>query len=197
MTSGIPLFIAAPTGRCRLALRRYRYDEDHDGHLHDATVFIGEDEPCGPRNPDGSRDQWVADERVGHDDPRWPAACACGEPFRAADRWQVNELDWHEGTGGRFAWGIGSWSGPPGAMIRAPWRDVDGRPPAWLVFLPNGTSWCTNDRAVIRDGGKRFGPYWDVTGEPPRITVAPSIDDRGTQPWHGWIRDGQLVRVGG
>ncbi len=37
------------------------------------------------------------------------------------------------------------------------------------------------------------GPQWDVTGEPPNITVSPSINVIGI--WHGWIRDGVLVPV--
>jgi hypothetical protein len=190
---GIPLFVAEPTGACRLSLRRFRHREDGAGHSHDASVVIDEDAPVTPDRPDGTKP--VTDGRVPHDDPRWPACCECGEAFQGDDVWQVNELDWYEGNGQRFAWGIGSWDGPPGAMVRVPWRDNPGRPPAWLVFLPNGTWWCTNDRAV-RDEGNRLGPYWTITGTAPQITVSPSIDDRSpSRPWHGWIRDGEFVNA--
>lgn len=37
------------------------------------------------------------------------------------------------------------------------------------------------------------GKPWDVTGEPPRITVSPSINVIGI--WHGWIKDGVIVDV--
>lgn len=190
---GIPLFIAEPDGTCRLALRRFRHG-DPGGHRHDAIIVIDERAAVGPRKPEGGKEQWVINDRVQRDDPRWPAACECGEPFRDDDEWQVNELDWHEGTGGRFAWGIGSWDGIPGAMIRSPWRDYDGRPPAWVIFLPNGSHWNTNDRAASREPGGKLGPYWEVTGTAPAITVHPSIDDQDPdRPWHGWIRNGELV----
>jgi hypothetical protein len=189
---GIPLFIAEPTGRCRLVLRRFCYGRK--GHSHDASAVIGEDEPVTQCGPDGVKP--VTDGRIPHDDPRWPRSCACGEPFSDSDEWQVNELDWYEGGGHRFCWGIGSWNGPPGAMVKADWRDVpESRPPSYIVFLPNGAYWCTNDRASGPDG--TIGPYWDVTGTAPDITVSPSIDDRDpARPWHGWIRSGMLERAG-
>lgn len=192
MTAGVPLFIAGPTGTCRLVLRRFRHATGEDGHFHDAVTVIGEDAPVTPRQPDGRK---PADtERVPHDDPRWPAACECGEPFRDNDRWQCLEQEWFEGGGHRFTWGVGSWDGPPGAMIRAEWRDddPDNGCPAYIVFLPNGSAWCTRDRAARP--GNSFGPQWTITGTPPRITVTPSIDDRDpARPWHGWIRDGVLI----
>jgi hypothetical protein len=191
--TGVALFIAAPTGTCRLALRRYGTGGGDGEHYHDATAVIDENAPVGARKPDGTRQSWVTDKRVPPDDSRWPSACRCGVPFLPDDRRQVNELDWYEGGGRRFTWGIGSWDGPPGAMIRAPWRDYDGRPPAWTIFLPNGSSWNTNDRAAGAGAGSQLGPYWDVAGDAPLITVSPSIDDRDpARPWHGWIRGGFL-----
>jgi hypothetical protein len=195
MTSPIPLWIAEPTGACRLSLRRFRYRESDDGHWHNAATVIDEDAPVTAPGPDGSKP--AADGRIPHDDPRWPSHCACGEAFAGDDRWQVNELDWHQGSGGRFAWGTGSWEGLPGAMIRAPWadREPDNGCPAYVIFLPNGSTWCTRDRAATP--GAALGPQWTVTGVPPLITVSPSIDDRDpSRPWHGWIRAGELVTVG-
>jgi Family of unknown function (DUF6527) len=190
---GAALFIAEPTGTCRLSLRRFRYRDDwmSGGHTHDATVVIGEDEPVTPPAPDSTKP--VTDDRVPRNNPRWPSCCGCGEPFHDDDSWQVNELDWYEGAGQRFCWGIGSWDGPPGAMIRAPWRDdtPDNGCPAYVVFLPNGSHWCTRDQSSGPD--RKLGPQWSVTGNPPLITVSPSIDDRSSPPWHGWIRDGEMV----
>lgn len=192
--TGIPLFIAEPTGTCRLSLRRFCYGEDASGHYHDACAAIDENAPVGERKPDGTRQQWTTDERISHGDPRWPVSCGCGYQFTDDDQRQVNEVDWYEGGGQRFAWGPGSWEGPPGAMIRAAWQDIEGRPPAWTVFLPNGTSWNTNDPSASGGPGNKLGPCWEVTGEAPLITVSPSIDDQSPErPWHGWIRDGKLV----
>lgn len=188
--SGIPLFIAEPTGRCILRLRRFKLD-DHgaDGHYHDASLTLTEDASAGR-----GTDRKMA--RGEFPPGNWPMTCACGYTFTDDDEWQVNRIPWYEGGGHRFAWGIGNWDGPPGAMIRATWRDYDGRPPGWVVFLPNGTCWNTNDRAAAAGPGNQLGPYWRVTGEPPRITVTPSIDDRSpSRPWHGWIRDGELVQA--
>jgi Family of unknown function (DUF6527) len=188
--TGIPLFIAEPAGTCQLSLRRFRYG-DEAGHRHDATAVIDEDAPETPRSSDGLKGSH--DARIPQDDPRWPGTCGCGEAFTGEDEWQVNELSWYQGGGNRFAWGIGSWDGPPGAMIRAPWRDdsPDNGCPAYIVFLPNGSCWCTRDQSS--GPGRMLGPQWTITGTPPAITVAPSIDDRGARPWHGWIRAGELV----
>jgi len=186
------LFIAEPDGTCRVSLRRFRYGESGSEHYHNAMAVISESAPEYGRDPDGIRR--TPEDLIAHDDPRWPAACGCGCQFTAADSWQVIQHSWYEGGGHRFAWGIGAWEGPPGAMIRAEWADHPGRPPAWIVFLPNGTHWSTNDRASA--GGNRIGSYWDVTGEPPCITVHPSIDDRTpSREWHGWIRDGAFVNA--
>ncbi len=37
------------------------------------------------------------------------------------------------------------------------------------------------------------GARWLVTGQPPNLTVTPSINVVGV--WHGWIRNGELVEV--
>lgn len=192
ITDRVPLVIFRPTGRCVIRLRRFRYGDPGGGHPCDATATVMQDAEERLRKPDGRRYVTSQDERFPPEDPRWPASCACGREFAPADRSQVNELSWYESGGGaRFAWGIGSWDGPPGAMIRSEWRDVPGRPPAWAVFLPNGSAWNTNHRLSPGDGG-----YWDVTGEAPLLTVLPSINDGDpARPWHGWIREGMLVRA--
>lgn len=64
-------------------------------------------------------------------------------------------------------------------------HDVEGRGPCWAVRLPGGGYlWHTNQRAT----GSGF---WDVLGEPPNLTVHPSINV-GPEIWHGWITDGAL-----
>ena len=72
-------------------------------------------------------------------------------------------------------------------MWRDPAWDDDDRE-RWAIVLPNGTVWYTTD---IASGTHE---RWEITGEPPNITVTPSIDDRWPgNPWHGWIRNGELV----
>lgn len=80
----------------------------------------------------------------------------------------------------------------PGAMWRWPDLDRDGRE-AWVIVLPNraGIWWTT----YLADGTDP-PQMWDVTGEPPNITVSPSInagDGPGPGNWHGWIRDGVMT----
>jgi hypothetical protein len=187
------LFIAEPDGTCRVSLRRFCYGAATSDHRHGVITVIGESEPEYGRDADGIRR--TPEDLTSHDDPRWPQACACGYLFTAEDQWQVIQQSWYEGGGHRFAWGIGAWEGPPGAMIRAEWADHPGRPPAWIVFLPNRTHWSTNDRPA-GGPGNQFGPYWDVTGTAPDISVHPSIDDRTPgREWHGWIRDGAFVNA--
>lgn len=94
------------------------------------------------------------------------------------------------------------------------WRyeggDTDGRE-SWWVELPRthpdiGTtghpgsvSWRTTDRASAPPH-----QMWEVAGEPPNLTVTPSIDVqryvlrdgatvRDGSYWHGWITDGKIV----
>jgi len=80
----------------------------------------------------------------------------------------------------------------PGAMWRWPDLDRDGRE-AWVIVLPNRAGiWWTTYLADGPDGGQ----MWDVTGEPPNITVKPSInagDGPGVGNWHGWITDGAMT----
>ncbi len=74
----------------------------------------------------------------------------------------------------------------PGDMWRDPVWDTPERE-CWAIVLPNGTVFRTTETA----GGS--GQMWDVTGEPPDVTISPSIDDRDPQhPWHGFIRNGVL-----
>lgn len=76
----------------------------------------------------------------------------------------------------------------PGDMWRWPRLDRDGRE-AWVVVLPNGQHWHTCETYG--------GVMWDVTGEPPHITVTPAVSGSSAgRGWHGWIRDGELTEAG-
>ena len=92
-----------------------------------------------------------------------------------------------ESPGKSFRW---TFKHDPGAMWRNPDLDPDGRE-AWVIVLPNkaGVWWTTE----LAKGTERM---WDVTGEPPNITVSPSInagDGPGPGNWHGWIKDGEMT----
>lgn len=70
---------------------------------------------------------------------------------------------------------------PVGAM----WRMSRDDEPGWLIMLPDHQMWCTLD--VDEDQHIR----WTVTGEPPNLTVEPSIDG-GPGRWHGRIVNGEF-----
>lgn len=81
-----------------------------------------------------------------------------------------------------------------GALLKAGdmWREPDldnEQGECWAVVLPNRTVWYSTVSADT-------GAYWQVSGSAPNLTVTPSIDDRWPErPWHGWIRNGELVNA--
>ena len=66
-----------------------------------------------------------------------------------------------------------------------------GRPPL-VVCLPalagGRVDWCVDGPPWI--GGKPTGDGWDVSGEPPLITVSPSVNIHGC--YHGFIQNGVI-----
>jgi hypothetical protein len=78
----------------------------------------------------------------------------------------------------------------PGDM----WHDHDhdaAHAACWAVVLPNREIWYSCQPF----GGDPARGYWAMTGEAPNLTVHPSINDQGPHPWHGWIRNGELVNA--
>jgi len=68
----------------------------------------------------------------------------------------------------------------------AKWKGSSYRLPH-IVRLPDGSDFCIDGPCY--DNGKRYGG-WEVTGEPPMVTLSPSINIRGY--YHGWIKDGVI-----
>lgn len=68
----------------------------------------------------------------------------------------------------------------------AQWAAI--RPPLY-VTLPNLDVFCVDSYA--REGGKKLGSGWDVSGTAPILTISPSINIVGY--YHGWIRDGIIT----
>jgi hypothetical protein len=125
-----------------------------------------------------------------HDDPRWPRVCACGQyTFLETDTWQVFTYEMYRAVDGRPGEGTihpspapGVPPVPPGAMWNAWWMEFWRKPDGLClsVRLPSGEDW-------LIDGPASNGPGWTRTGEPPRITVRPSIL---TPKYHGFLTDG-------
>ena len=76
---------------------------------------------------------------------------------------------------------------PPGAMWRCDCHNEQG----WLIMLPSQTGgpeiWCTLAEAA------GTGNRWSVSGEPPSITVSPSINCAYPGGWHGFIQNGEIT----
>lgn len=91
----------------------------------------------------------------------------------------------------------GTWAGPNEPNIGAMyWRshdqpvgptDTNPRPlPHLAVMTPGGLA-CLDCPAKQPPAGR----YWIWVGEPPNITVTPSLDVRDERrPWHGFITAG-------
>lgn len=173
----------------RVWLRRWRTFVDcpvHGDH-HEAWALLGDEhEPI-------SEQRYIEARYVEHTDSRWPRVCACGYVFDPeADAWQVYpEQLWEAPDGQRYTLRpptdlAGAAPAPPGAMwdcwwfIDAddPWRGPDGR--SLMVRLPSGEDW-------LIDGPSATGGRWSRHGEPPRLTVVPSIR---SQRYHGFLTDG-------
>jgi hypothetical protein len=94
-----------------------------------------------------------------------------------------------------------------GMMWRYPAGDVEGRE-CWWIVLPSddpriGTPGHPSRLTFLTTERAADPPHemWEVTGEPPNITVHPSIDvmaydkttnERDGSYWHGWIKDGVM-----
>ena len=63
------------------------------------------------------------------------------------------------------------------------------RPPMF-VKLPDGTDFCIDTRAYQHPQG-HYGDGWGCAGDPPNITLSPSINCVGR--YHGFIRDGVIT----
>lgn len=68
-------------------------------------------------------------------------------------------------------------------------RDWMNKRPPLMVMLPDMTRFCVDSRARV--AGNYVGEGWTVTGEPPLITVMPSINIPGS--YHGYIRAGVIT----
>jgi hypothetical protein len=63
------------------------------------------------------------------------------------------------------------------------WRQWSDKRPPICVLTPSGVEWCVDARSSN-------GAGWTVTGDPPLITCAPSIDVSG---YHGFLQNGAFT----
>lgn len=84
----------------------------------------------------------------------------------------------------------------PGAMWWAPLtygpRPVERA--LWVILPNNAGAFCIDGPSTHMDDQAKkitYGDGWRRSGEPPNVTVTPSIDAVGE--WHGWLTNGELV----
>lgn len=182
--------------RVKRFLRVYAgVDDDEKCPLHDARLWLGEyDAEDRMAKPDDS-------------DPRWPANCKkCGKPFTEAAHRMVDDAQLFRRSDNGALETLGE--AKPGAMWFAPWysdsaefRGPDGK--TLVVRLPDGHDWIVDSRAAnCSKRQDKVHKCWVRHGEAPNITV----DKQGntcaaggvsiaTPKWHGFLRDGYLVRA--
>ena len=189
----IECFWLEPTDLACRSLRRYVASLDAEPKdpcpltlgYHNNRTDIGE-VADGATSRTGGRDFMPEDVR---NDPRWPAACACGYLFLETDQFQ----DSHHTLFRRSDTGELTTldRAPVGAMWNADWMGDGYKGPDGLylcVRTPGGT-WAIDGPAT--DGGR-----WTRSGKPPQVTARPSIcagkNKDGGWIYHGFLTNGQL-----
>lgn len=181
----IRCFLVTAQPRARVSLRRFTYVTDEacpaDQYGHGAVTWMPDEVEWTDLESNG---RGGPPDDYPKDHPSWPTICeACGYQFQGRDIWQENYSRVFAAPDGR-EWVMRDL--PPGAMLFGTWDPRARVTPALFLALPprGGMNlWCI-------DGPASGGAYWDRTGEPPEVTVEPSIL---TGDYHGWLRAGVLV----
>jgi hypothetical protein len=195
MPDAIRCFWLEPTDEWELSLRRYVTSHDTARQCatsgigyHNAEAAIGRGvAAAAPKLIDG---QPLSGDVFPHDDPRWPARCACGYEFRAGDAWQFNARPLYRRRDTSELVTLGG--APVGAMWDAHWMGEEYRGPdgiALCIKTPGG-DWLV-DGPAYADGQVKAERGWSRSGALPEVTASPSIEIPSR--YHGWLRAGVLV----
>lgn len=191
----IACFMIEPSGMVACYLRRYTREPVPcavHGSYHHAEYRIADEPEIAGDRPGSIRGSGEHDP----DDPRWPATCACGYRFSSYDPKQLSmdrlylrvvpidpsvaqtPFTLTEAPAGALwdaNWFGDTWAGPDGRCL--------------CIKLPFGHEW-------LIDGPSSNGGGWSRKGDPPNITVDPSIQVRSERgDFHGWVRDGYIVEA--
>lgn len=217
---GCTCFWLEPTGRVRLSLRRFTFSpprSNPDAYAKlcpvaertgcDASTALDVYLPLRMQHDEyGPTMESVPEaDRPGHDDSRWPAACAsCGEAFDPAAEWQVNQQEEYTRSDNGEVVHMRNPIGEEyaGALFDAWW--LHGRPSsdglghvgsdgiALIAICPNGLPWDV-------DGPATGGGRWTRTGDPRQpgtLTISPSIaigKPDGPRHYHGFLQGGAFT----
>lgn len=188
----IQCFMVEKTGLVDIRLRRYVSTPEmtscsvHPWGYHNAIATVAVGVPA-QLDADGIY-LWIDTPK---DDPSWPKACVCGYEFRADDNWQTMQVEQFRRVDSGEVLEGPDHNLPAGAL----WYAND----KWPFYYPNpqdgkvlacktpGGVWIIDGRA---NNGPKDAAGWSRTGEPPNVTVTPSIQAGW---YHGWLRNGELV----
>jgi hypothetical protein len=191
----IKCFLIESTGRTVRALRRYQSDPNRENRPRCEASGLGYHTASASIDVVDASDV-VSGDLWPHDDPRWPATCACGYTFQTGDQWQLFcQHDYRRADTGQLGT-IQSFE--PGAMWFAPWM-ADSKyhgkehgalragQPHLIVKTPAG------DWDIDSPSSNQNGDGWTRTGEAPNITARPSIGIGDPFQFHAFLTDGVLV----
>lgn len=219
LTKGAPMptqcFFLEPTEHEAVYLRRYRNSDDGPcpGPMatHNAMTRIGERVATDNGGMPTSRREPPPPAR---DDPRWPAACTCGELFRPDDAWQVfTDHIYRRTDTGEL---MGLRDAPPGAMYFATWWEgdsgnvgSDGKSLCVRLPTPSRHDWAVDSRCSNCDSpcANCGAPYHAHGATDWYCTAAEKERARGddwtgqykryldARPHKCWVRHGTPPRV--
>lgn len=167
------LYMIVESGFCRREFRRFVFSAKASpkcpgpASYHDASVVV--------ERLYLDRDFSMIPDFDTMKDPRWPSHCACGYMFQLDDEWQENRFKLWSGAPDGKEYALRDKLLPPGACR----VEDDG-----LIFvrLPDGEDFCPTFPGMREQ--------WTVSGTPPNLTFAPSINAVGT--YHGFVSAGAL-----
>jgi len=187
--SGVQCFLVRKTDLVEVALRRFSFAKDvpEGGCEHESGFKVILERAQATEWLVPLDDGVIESSRnLAPEDERWPLMCPkCGKEFPPDSTRQVWVKPVYEGAPDGVLRSLRNLL--PGSMYDSlwetrydGWHHADGH--AWTVVLPDGVHW--NIDRVARHGGR-----WERTGEPPELTVSPSIR---TGTYHGHLVGGVL-----
>jgi hypothetical protein len=202
----IRCFLLEPTPVAARWLRRYESGDCPEmpgvkpGYrYHNTLARIADDEVR--RDPDGTLS--ISPSSWPEEDDRWPTRCRCGHVFTGSAEQQLFWVQMYRGPDGKL-YSIHASElpaverAPAGAMWFADWMPYSKGPDGRCLVVrcpadPDGSGvsdWMPDGPSLTNPA-----PAWQRTGEPPRVTVTPSIFVSPPAGFHGFLTAGELVGV--
>jgi hypothetical protein len=195
-----------PTNRVRRHLRRYVGDQERppddrrclvaEQGYHQAWVRIEDADAVWiePGGTVGGLKTLKTDDAADlKSDMRWPMACSCGQKFREDDAWQVvTDLIYRRADSGET---MTLRDAPPGALWDAWWlrgksigsREYGGPDGRVITVKTPAGAWVVDGPSIDHPA-----QTWARTGEPPKITVRPSIRIGSPVRYYAFLTNGVL-----